>query len=143
MMPACTLLVLCAGKKWTQKLYRSHSGYPGGLKERVARDMMARTPDFVLRNAVLGMLPKNNLRRSMARKLRIFPEDAHPFQGLPELVKFEMPPRKLREKEELFVLPEGFEPFNPDAYYKRFGHRLERMKQQQQQQEQLGRVEKQ
>ena len=51
------------GRKWDQKLYRWHSGYPGGLKERTARDQHSRKPDYVLRAAVLGMLPKNNLRR--------------------------------------------------------------------------------
>jgi large subunit ribosomal protein L13 len=51
------------GRKWDQKLYRWHSGYPGGLKERTARQMAANKPDWVLREAVLGMLPKNNLRR--------------------------------------------------------------------------------
>jgi large subunit ribosomal protein L13 len=51
------------GRKWDQKLYRWHTGYPGGLKERTAKDMFARKPDSILREAVLGMLPKNNLRR--------------------------------------------------------------------------------
>lgn len=119
------------GRKWDQKLYRSHSGYPGGLKERTAKEQFARKPDFVLRQAVLGMLPKNNLRRSMARKLRIFPGERHAFEDHPALTLFEMPPRKLRVKGELFDLPQGFEPFNPQAYYKRFGHRLGKQQQQQ------------
>lgn len=51
------------GRKWDQKLYRWHTGYPGGLKERTAKQMAAKKPDAVLRGAVLGMLPKNNLRR--------------------------------------------------------------------------------
>lgn len=51
------------GRKWDQKLYRWHTGYPGGLKERTAKQMFAKKPDSILREAVLGMLPKNNLRR--------------------------------------------------------------------------------
>ncbi len=55
---------LCpAGRKWDTKLYRWHTGYPGGLKERTAKEMFAKKPDSILREAVLGMLPKNNLRR--------------------------------------------------------------------------------
>lgn len=54
------------GRKWDQKLYRWHTGYPGGLKERTAKDQAARKPDAILRAAVLGMLPKNNLRRVRA-----------------------------------------------------------------------------
>lgn len=60
----------------------------------------------------------------MARKLRIFAGDRHEFEGHPDLVPFQPPPRKLRSKGELFELPPGFEPFNPDAYQSRFGHRL-------------------
>jgi ribosomal protein L13 len=51
------------GRKWEQKLYRWHTGYPGGLKERTAEQVAARKPGAELRSAVLGMLPKNNLRR--------------------------------------------------------------------------------
>jgi len=59
-----------------------------------------------------------------ARKLRIFPDEEHPFVGDPRLVAWEMPPRKLRVKEGLFEVPEGFEPLNADAYRKRYGHML-------------------
>lgn len=116
------------GRKWDDKLYRWHTGYPGGLRERTAKEQHARKPDAVLRAAVMGMLPKNNLRRAMARKLRVFPGPDHEFQEEPGLVDFEMPPRKLREKGELLVLPEGYEPMNEEAYWKRFGHRIAKMK---------------
>ncbi len=66
----------------------------------------------------------------MARKLRIFLDERHPF-GDHVLLKFEMPPRKLREKGDLLLLPEGFEPLNPEAYFKRYGHRLAKLQQQQ------------
>lgn len=68
--------------------------------------------------------------QSMARKLRIYLDEDHPFDQHPELLKFEMPPRKLREKGDLLVLPEGYEPMNPEAYFKRYGHRLAKQQQQ-------------
>eukprot|EP00887_Chlorella_sp_A99_P001456 scaffold8.g1456.t1 len=122
------------GRKWDQKLYRWHTGYPGGLKERTAKDQFARRPEAVLEAAVNGMLPKNNLRRSMMRKLRIFPGEQHPFAAEPNLVPFEMPPRNLRHKGPLFVLPEGFEPLNPRAYQQKYGHRLAKLSPEQLQQ---------
>jgi hypothetical protein len=69
----------------------------------------------------------------MARKLRIYAGERHDFEQHPDLVPFQMPPRKLREKGDLFELPPGFEAFNPQAYQKRYGHRLNRQEQQQQQ----------
>ena len=47
------------GKKWDLKLSRSHSGYPGGLKEWPAKKVMERHPDQLIRDAVWGMMPKN------------------------------------------------------------------------------------
>jgi large subunit ribosomal protein L13 len=60
------------GNKIDQKVYYSHSGYPGGLKEVSVRSLMQRRPDEVIREAVLGMLPKNKLRARRAKKLRIY-----------------------------------------------------------------------
>jgi large subunit ribosomal protein L13 len=60
------------GNKIDQKLYRRHSGYPGGLKEVPIRVMLQRRPEEVLREAVLGMLPKNKLRARRAKKLRVY-----------------------------------------------------------------------
>jgi large subunit ribosomal protein L13 len=60
------------GNKIDQKLYRHHSGYPGGLKEVPIRVMLQRRPEEVLREAVLGMLPKNKLRARRAKKLRVY-----------------------------------------------------------------------
>lgn len=57
-------------------------------------------------------------------KLRIYPEEDHPFKDDPRVVRFEMPPRKLRVQEALFELPEGYEPLNKNAYRKRFAHML-------------------
>jgi large subunit ribosomal protein L13 len=60
------------GNKIDQKIYRRHSGYPGGLKEIPIRMMLQRRPEEVVREAVLGMLPKNKLRARRAKKLRVY-----------------------------------------------------------------------
>ena len=59
------------GKKLDQKFYRRHSGYPGGLKETSARNMMATRPERAMMIAVKGMLPHNSLGRKMLTKLRV------------------------------------------------------------------------
>jgi large subunit ribosomal protein L13 len=63
------------GNKIEQKIYRHHSGYPGGLKEVPAKRMRANRADWMVREAVLGMLPKNKLRAHRAKKLRIYLDD--------------------------------------------------------------------
>lgn len=60
------------GKKPLQKLYRRHSGYPGGLKEESLERMLARDSRVAVRHAILGMLPKNRLRPRMLKNLRLF-----------------------------------------------------------------------
>jgi len=60
------------GNKMEQKVYRHHSGYPGGLKEIPVRRVLQSRPEEVVREAVLGMLPKNKLRARRARKLRVY-----------------------------------------------------------------------
>jgi large subunit ribosomal protein L13 len=60
------------GNKIDQKIYRHHSGWPGGLKEVPIRALMQRRPAEVVREAVLGMLPKNKLRARRAKKLRVY-----------------------------------------------------------------------
>ena len=64
--------VKLTGNKIDQKIYRRHSGYPGGLKEIPIRVMLQRRPEEVVREAVLGMLPKNKLRARRAKKLRVY-----------------------------------------------------------------------
>src|SRR5712664_2686445 len=63
------------GNKLEQKIYRHHSGYPGGLKEVPAKRLRPTRADWMLREAVLGMLPKNKLRALRAKKLRIYLDD--------------------------------------------------------------------
>ncbi|OLD83444.1 MAG: 50S ribosomal protein L13 [Acidobacteria bacterium 13_1_20CM_58_21] len=60
------------GNKVEQKIYFSHSGYPGGLKEVPAKRLRAAKADWMVREAVLGMLPKNKLRARRAKKLRVY-----------------------------------------------------------------------
>ncbi len=64
--------VKLTGNKIDQKIYHHHSGYPGGLKEIPIRLMLQRRPQEVVREAVLGMLPKNKLRARRAKKLRVY-----------------------------------------------------------------------
>ena len=67
------------GKKLDQKVYYTHSGYPGGLHETKYRDLMAKKPDFAVKKAIVGMLPKGPLGRQMAKKLRIFVGAEHDY----------------------------------------------------------------
>jgi large subunit ribosomal protein L13 len=60
------------GNKVEQKVYYSHSGYPGGLKEVPAKRVREAKPEWMIREAVLGMLPKNKLRARRAKKLRVY-----------------------------------------------------------------------
>jgi large subunit ribosomal protein L13 len=70
--------VVVTGKKAEQKVYRRHSGYPGGLKETSYEQMMERRPTEILRRAVKGMMPKNRLARQQLRKLKIYAGPEHP-----------------------------------------------------------------
>lgn len=65
-----------SGKKNDQKKYHRHSGYPGGLKTEIYKDVFKKDPNEVLRRAIYGMLPKNKLRIKMMRKLKLFKENA-------------------------------------------------------------------
>ena len=64
--------VKMTGNKVEQKMYYSHSGYPGGLKEVPAKRLRPIKADWMIREAVLGMLPKNKLRARRAKKLRVY-----------------------------------------------------------------------
>jgi large subunit ribosomal protein L13 len=68
--------VRLTGNKLEQKIYYSHSGYPGGLKAVPASRVRATRPEWIVREAVLGMLPKNKLRARRARKLRVYRDAA-------------------------------------------------------------------
>jgi len=64
------------GNKVEQKVYHSHSGYPGGLKAVPAKRVRESRPEWVVREAIVGMLPKNKLRARRARKLRVYRDAA-------------------------------------------------------------------
>lgn len=66
------------GKKLDQKFYRHHTGYPGGLKETSYRTLMAVKPEFALKEAVRGMLPKGPIGYAMLKKLHIYRSAEHP-----------------------------------------------------------------
>ena len=81
--------VTVTGKKGTDKIYKHHSGYPGGLKEVSFNEMMAKDPTEVIRHAVKGMMPKGPLGRQMYKKLKVYagPEHNHAAQK-PEVWNF-------------------------------------------------------
>ena len=73
--------IVLTGKKEQQKLYRRHTGYPGGLREVPYERMMEKHPERVLEKAVRGMLPKNTLGRAMFRKLKVYAGPNHKHQA--------------------------------------------------------------
>jgi large subunit ribosomal protein L13 len=81
------VIVLNAGKvhltgnKLNQKMYYSHSTYPGGLKSITAGKLLEKAPEELIRKAVKGMLPKNKLGRQMFRKLKVYSGAEHPHQA--------------------------------------------------------------
>ena len=73
--------VKLTGKKLTDKMYRHHTGYPGGLKETAAGVLLAKNPGKLVREAVIGMLPKTKLGRAMRKKLKVYQGPQHPHQA--------------------------------------------------------------
>jgi large subunit ribosomal protein L13 len=73
--------VRLTGRKLDQKVYYRHSGYIGGLKEIVAKTLLAQKPTNVLKLAVRGMLPKNSLGRRQLKKLKIYAGGDHPHSA--------------------------------------------------------------
>jgi len=69
------------GRKLDDKIYYSHSGYPGGLKARTLRELLARKPEEVIRHAVWGMIPKNRLGRKLIKKLKVYRGPNHPHEA--------------------------------------------------------------
>ena len=73
--------VRLTGHKEEDKMYRHHTGYPGGLKERTAKKMRQVRPQRMLELAVQGMLPKSKLGKQMYRKLNVYAGPKHPHQA--------------------------------------------------------------
>jgi len=77
-----------SGNKFKNKLYRRHSGYPGGFRELTFEQLMQRDPRKIIQQAVKGMLPKNKLRDKRMSRLKIFVDEKHIYED------------KLKNKEE-------------------------------------------
>jgi large subunit ribosomal protein L13 len=92
--------IAVTGKKRHEKLYRRHSGYPGGVRTRTLNDMLERRPEEVVRRAVKGMLPRSRLGRAQLRKLRIYagPEHPHAAQKPEQMVGHARDARKSGKK---------------------------------------------
>jgi len=69
-----------SGKKEAQKVYRHYSGYPGGLNEKAFKQVKQEDPEKIIRQAVLGMLPKNKLRAQMIKRLYVFADEENPYE---------------------------------------------------------------
>jgi len=70
-----------SGDKMRTKTYTHHTGYPGGLKTISAEHLHEKNPTEVLSKAIKGMLPKNQLGKQMARKLKVYAGTEHPHQA--------------------------------------------------------------
>jgi large subunit ribosomal protein L13 len=70
--------IALTGNKWNDKEYLTFSGYPGGQKGEIAKDLVRRRPEVIIERAVKGMLPKNRLGRAMYKKLFVYAGAEHP-----------------------------------------------------------------
>jgi len=73
--------VVVTGKKSSQKLYRRHSGRPGGMKTETFAHLQGRLPERIIEQAVKGMLPKNSLGRKLFTKLKVYAGATHPHDA--------------------------------------------------------------
>jgi len=73
--------VKLTGKKLDQKLYHRHTGFPGGLRSTVAKDLRAKRADRMIELAVKGMLPKNKLGKAVGKKLKVYTGPEHPHSS--------------------------------------------------------------
>jgi large subunit ribosomal protein L13 len=73
--------VAVTGKKRTQKLYRRHSGRPGGMKTETFAKLQQRLPERILEHAIKGMLPKNSLGKQLFTKLKVYAGPTHPHEA--------------------------------------------------------------
>jgi len=73
--------IALTGRKLDDKIYYSHTGFPGGLKEITAGKLLEKRPEDIIRKAVKGMLPKNKLARHMLKKLKVYAGASHPHDA--------------------------------------------------------------
>lgn len=69
------------GKKLDNKLYHHHTGYPGGLKTKTAKEVLEKHPERLIKDAVWGMLPKNDLSRHLLKKFKVYAGSEHPHEA--------------------------------------------------------------
>ncbi len=65
------------GNKLKNKIYYKHTGFPGGLRFNNLSNILNKNPNFILKNAVKGMLPKNKLQKILLKRLKIYPNEKH------------------------------------------------------------------
>ncbi len=70
--------VKVTGRKEEEKVYYRHTGYPGGIKSLTLKELREKHPERIIEQAVKGMLPRNSLGRSVARKLKVYSGSEHP-----------------------------------------------------------------
>ena len=81
--------ICVTGKKESDKIYKRHTGYPGGLREMTLAEMRAKKPEEIIRHAVKGMMPKGKLGRAMFKKLKVYAGPEHPHAAQkPEVWSF-------------------------------------------------------
>ena len=81
--------ICVTGKKESDKIYKRHTGYPGGLREMTLAEMRAKKPEEIIRHAVKGMMPKGKLGRAMFKKLKVYAGSEHPHAAQkPEVWNF-------------------------------------------------------
>ncbi|XP_014308169.1 large ribosomal subunit protein uL13m [Myotis yumanensis] len=109
-----------SGNKWEQKVYSSHTGYPGGFTQVTAAQLHRKDPVAIVKLAIYGMLPKNLHRRTMMERLHLFPDEDIPEDILKNLVEELPQPRKVPKRldeytqEEIEAFPRLWTP--PEDY---------------------------
>lgn len=73
--------IIVTGRKYTEKAYYRHSGYPGGLKKKTFKEIFGKHPEKILYLAVKNMLPKNKLRAKRLKRLKIYASNEHPHKA--------------------------------------------------------------
>ncbi|MFQ5786636.1 MAG: 50S ribosomal protein L13 [Thermodesulfobacteriota bacterium] len=69
------------GKKWIQKTYYRHTGYPGGLRSITADKLLEKKPEEIIKKAVWGMLPKNKWQKKLIKRLKVYTGNEHPHKA--------------------------------------------------------------
>lgn len=72
--------IVLTGKKTQSKIYTRYSGYPGGLKIEKFKDLIEENPEYIIKHAVSGMLPKNKFRDQRLKRLFVYLDENHPFK---------------------------------------------------------------